>query len=446
MPCGNVEAYTTTNWGGFSNFVELCEGEISVTANPVEGGTVTGGGFYGNGMAFTLTATANPGYTFINWTKDGVGVFNSATYQFYVAGDASYVANFAQGTTITFADANVKNLCVANWDTDGDGKLSYAEAAMVTDLGTVFINKSNITSFNELQYFVGLKSIRKSAFHYCSNMTSIVIPTSVTSIGNSAFRGCSSMTSIVIPSSVKSIGNDAFCYCNGLTSIIVLADTPPSLSSSSFYNVNKGIPVYVPCGCVEAYQSVPYWNQFTNIQENCTQSQTINLSADWNWFSTYIEPTNPIEMLQTLEEALGENGLQIKSNSLSTEYDSVWGWFGDLEEVGITVGEMLMIETSAECTFELQGEQANPANHPITITPGWNWIGYPCAVEMTLEEAFSNFIPEAGDQIKNSEGSSEYDSEWGWFGNVETLMPGQGFMYYSSSAMAKTLVFQVGRK
>ena len=202
----------------------------------------------------------------------------------------------------------------------------------------------------------------------------------------------------------------------------------------------------MPCGCVEAYQSVPYWNQFTNIQENCTQSQTINLSADWNWFSTYIEPTNPIEMLQTLEEALGENGLQIKSNSLSTEYDSVWGWFGDLEEVGITVGEMLMIETSAECTFELQGEQANPANHPITITPGWNWIGYPCAVEMTLEEAFSNFIPEAGDQIKNSEGSSEYDSEWGWFGNVETLMPGQGFMYYSSSAMAKTLVFQVGRK
>ena len=65
---------------------------------------------------------------------------------------------------------------------------------------------------------------------------------------------------------------------------------------------------------------------------------------------------------------------------------------------------------------------------------------------MTLEEAFSNFTPEVGDMVKNSDGSSEYDSEWGWFGDVENLVPGHGFMYYSSSTVAKILVFQTGRK
>ena len=65
---------------------------------------------------------------------------------------------------------------------------------------------------------------------------------------------------------------------------------------------------------------------------------------------------------------------------------------------------------------------------------------------MTLEEAFSNFTPEVDDKIKNSEGTSEYDAEWGWFGDVETLVPGQGLMYYSASTVSKTLVFQAGRK
>ncbi len=38
---------------------------------------------------------------------------------------------------IVFADSAVKSICVANWDTNGDGELSYAEAAAVTDLGNV---------------------------------------------------------------------------------------------------------------------------------------------------------------------------------------------------------------------------------------------------------------------------------------------------------------------
>ena len=64
-----------------------------------------------------------------------------------------------------------------------------------------------------------LKSIGSYAFNDCSSLTSIEIPSGVTSIGHEAFSGCSSLTSIEIPSSVTSIGDYAFCNCTALTTI-----------------------------------------------------------------------------------------------------------------------------------------------------------------------------------------------------------------------------------
>ena len=122
---------------------------------------------------------------------------------------------------ITFADENVKALCVANWDSDGDGELSYNEAAAVTSLGQVFRNNSTITSFNELSYFTGVSSIGINTFRDCSGLTSLTIPESATNIGQGAFHNCSGLTSINIPKSVNSIAFDPFGGCSGLETIIV---------------------------------------------------------------------------------------------------------------------------------------------------------------------------------------------------------------------------------
>ena len=59
----------------------------------------------------------------------------------------------------------------------------------------------------------GTKIICDSAFWYCSSLSEIVIPSSVTSIGDCAFYGCNSLSEIVIPSSITSIGDSAFYGC-----------------------------------------------------------------------------------------------------------------------------------------------------------------------------------------------------------------------------------------
>lgn len=64
-----------------------------------------------------------------------------------------------------------------------------------------------------------ITSIGTYAFSDCNNLESIDIPNSVTSIEYQAFSGCTSLTSVSIPSSVTSIGAYAFSGCSGLTSV-----------------------------------------------------------------------------------------------------------------------------------------------------------------------------------------------------------------------------------
>ncbi len=64
-------------------------------------------------------------------------------------------------------------------------------------------------------------TIGSFAFNYCTGLTSLIIPDSVTTIENSAFNSCTGLTSLTIPDNVTTIGDSAFAYCTGLTSLII---------------------------------------------------------------------------------------------------------------------------------------------------------------------------------------------------------------------------------
>ena len=60
----------------------------------------------------------------------------------------------------------------------------------------------------------------------CIGLTSITIPSSVTSLGDWCFEGCSSLTSITIPSSVNSLDPDCFYRCIGLETVCFKGKVP----------------------------------------------------------------------------------------------------------------------------------------------------------------------------------------------------------------------------
>ena len=163
------------------------------------------------GQTATLTATVTPEDATdksVTWTSSNTAVAtvsNTGVVTAVAEGTATITATTNDGTNlsaqctitvevsssnIVFADANVKAICIQNWDTNGNGELSESEAAAVTDLGTAFENNTTITSFNELQYFTGLTKIAMSAFDNCTKLISIIIPHSVTQVANFAFDNC----------------------------------------------------------------------------------------------------------------------------------------------------------------------------------------------------------------------------------------------------------------
>ncbi len=112
-------------------------------------------------------------------------------------------------------------------------------------------------------------SIEWMAFSGCDSLTSITIPSSVMSIEKEAFSLCSSLTSITIPSSVTSIGSEAFYGCSSLTSVVFEGDCPPEAPeiSNVFCGTSSSIKVIVPKGAKDAYIASGY--PADKITEDC---------------------------------------------------------------------------------------------------------------------------------------------------------------------------------
>jgi uncharacterized repeat protein (TIGR02543 family) len=82
-----------------ANFTAVVPTQYTVTllSIPLAGGTTSGSGPFNSGSSVTVTATANAGYKFTNWTESGTAVSTNASYTFTINGNRTLVANYVVG-------------------------------------------------------------------------------------------------------------------------------------------------------------------------------------------------------------------------------------------------------------------------------------------------------------------------------------------------------------
>ena len=364
--------------------------EITVAANPPEGGNVTGMGNYDHGTAATLTATANEGYTFQSWTNNGTVVSTEATYTFIVTEAAEYVANFSSSTN--------------HWEPE----ISQYEDNMTITCVIQLDGVEQYTTLLELGAFCGTECRGSQCATYFAPTQRYIIQMTVFGENNDviSFR----------------------LYDHQLGQEVMLM--PPAIIT---FNSN-------------GYGSLsnPYILNFTS-----TITHTQALNNGWNWWSTYIELNNN-DGLSQLENSIGSEGIIIKSRTNgyaeAYQYNGETSWYGTLSSINNE--QMYKIRTNAACNATVEGLLAVSANHPININSGWNWIGFLCNQNVSVDVAMSGFTPENNDIVKGRNGFTTYYSDGNynmWYGTLNTLEPGKGYMYRSNSTTQKTLVFQTSR-
>ena len=81
----------------------------------------------------------------------------------------------------------------------------------------------------------GLTEIGSSAFHFCSSITSIALPSSLVTIGNSAFFNCTSLRDLVLPEKLVTIGDNAFKGCSNIKKAPIPASVK-TIGKNAFMN------------------------------------------------------------------------------------------------------------------------------------------------------------------------------------------------------------------
>ncbi len=232
--------------------------------------------FYVDGIYYNITSEEDltvevtfKGTSYSSYSNEYTGsvtiptsvTYNEKNFSVTSIGDDAF-SGCSGLTSITITEGATS---IGNWSFYGCTSLiSVNIPETVTSIGEcAFYNCSGLTSVDIPE---GVTSIKFGTFYNCSGLTSITIPKSVTSIKNYAFCNCTCLTSITIPESVTSIGQGSFQECSGLTSVTALNPIPVTIVDNTF-TTQTNATLYVPCGCMPAYEATQYWNKFKSIVE-----------------------------------------------------------------------------------------------------------------------------------------------------------------------------------
>ena len=118
-----------------------------------------------------------------------------------------------------------------------------------------------------------LKSLGNGAFGFCEKLINVedlgsitTIPATNGSNSSKTFINCKGLKKVKIPQTVTTLGTTEtpFFGCNALEQVIIYAETPPSCGANSIFNTASLKAIYVPDGCVTAYQEATVWANYAS--------------------------------------------------------------------------------------------------------------------------------------------------------------------------------------
>ncbi|GAG09730.1 unnamed protein product, partial [marine sediment metagenome] len=148
--------------------------------------------------------------------------------------------------------------------------------------------------------------------------------------------------------------------------------------------------------------------------------------SGWNWFSV-----NALAEYMSLGNILTcvTDADYIKNQTESATYYDGFGWYGSLEDAGgLDPISLYKIKAVDPCGVSYMGIPVDVALTQIDIVPGWNWIGYLPQCIIPIADALDSLQLEEGDYIKNQIETATYYDGFGWYGSLEELTPGEGYM------------------
>lgn len=136
-------------------------------------------------------------------------------------------------------------------------------------------NQASASTATEITLGSCATEIDSGAFAYCSGITEIEIPDSVTRIGNSsstvncynicgAFQGCQSLSSVTIGSGITQIGSNTFSGCTNIINLRINASTPPYLGECPYDTFRGSYLIYVPQESYDSYVSGSSWGYYSS--------------------------------------------------------------------------------------------------------------------------------------------------------------------------------------
>ncbi|PXY01649.1 hypothetical protein DF185_09270 [Marinifilum breve] len=187
----------------------------------------------------------------------------------------------------------------------------------------------------------------------------------------------------------------------------IYTTTKPSFNfSNQSINGSFSQPVYFECGKLK----------FSDIQ----------LNKGWTWVSFNIqsEYDNVNTFMHSINATQGDYIVDEETMTM-TDYHASAGWVGTLEMPKPAKLYKFFINNGGN--LHIDGVQVSINIHEIEVTNGWNRIGYLPNVNMTVNEALSDYQASENDVLVSQTAFAMYDG-FDWQGTLTFMEPGRGYL------------------